>query len=98
MAMTGTGYPELLWLTAPEIIVALTALLVLVLDLGLLRRSALAVRFGATTLVAGVGCALALLMLLKFPAQGDLAAGILVVNPLTQLVQIALLAIAILVL
>jgi NADH-quinone oxidoreductase subunit N len=96
--MTGTGYPELLWLTAPEIVVALTALLVLVLDLGLLRRSALSVRFGATTMVACIGCLLALLVLLKFPAQGDLAAGMLVVNPLTQLVQIALLAIAILVL
>src|SRR5271156_5203545 len=96
--MTGTSYPELLWLTAPEIVVALTALLVLVLDLGLLRRSALAVRFGATTLVACVGCFLALLVLLEFPAQGGLAAGMLVVTPLTQLVQIALLVIAILVL
>src|ERR1700722_3332739 len=95
--MTGTGYPELLWLTAPEIVVALTALLVLVLDLGLLRRSALAVRFGATITVACIGCLLALLVVLKFPAQGELAAGMLVVNPLTQLVQIALLAIAILV-
>jgi NADH-quinone oxidoreductase subunit N len=95
--MTGTGYPELLWLTAPEIVVALTALLVLVLDLGLLRRSALAIRFGATTMVACIGCVLALLVLLKFPAQGDLPAGMLVVTPLTQLLQIALLAIAILV-
>jgi NADH-quinone oxidoreductase subunit N len=96
--MSGIGYPELLWLTAPEIVVALTALLVLVLDLGLLRRSATAVRFGATTLIAGTGCLLALLVLLKFPAQGDLPAGMLVVTLLTQLVQIALLAIAILVL
>jgi NADH-quinone oxidoreductase subunit N len=96
--MTGTGYPELLWLTAPEIVVALTALLVLVLDLGLLRRSALAIRFGATTMVACIGCLLALLVLLKFPAQGDLPAGMLVVTPLAQLLQIALLVIAILVL
>ncbi len=96
--MTGTGYPELLWLTAPEIVVALTALLVLVLDLGPLRRSALAIRFRATNLVACIGCLLAMLVLLKFPAQGGLAAGMLVVNPLTQLMQIALLAIAILVL
>ena len=96
--MTGTSYPELLWLTAPEIVVAMTALLVLVLDLGLLRRSALALRFGVTTTVACIGCLLALLVLLNFPAQGDLAAGMLVVTPLTQLVQIALLVIAILVL
>jgi NADH-quinone oxidoreductase subunit N len=96
--MTGTSYPELLWLTAPEIVVAMTALLVLVLDLGLLQRSALAIRFGATTIVACIGCLLALLVLLNFPAQGDLAAGMLVVTPLTQLVQIALIVIAILVL
>src|SRR5580658_2646499 len=95
--MTESSYPELLWLTAPEIVVAMTALLVLVLDLGLLRRSALAVRVGATTMVACIGCLLALLVLLKFPAQGDLAAGMLVVNSLTQLMQIALLAITILV-
>jgi NADH-quinone oxidoreductase subunit N len=95
--MTGASYPELLWLTAPEIVVALTALLVLVLDLGVLRRSALAIRFGATTMVACLGCLLALLVLLKFPAQGDLPAGMLVVSPLTQLVQIALMVIAILV-
>jgi len=71
---------------------------VLVLDLGPLRRSALAIRFRATNLVACIGCLLAMLVLLKFPAQGGLAAGMLVVNPLTQLMQIALLAIAILVL
>ena len=41
---------------------------------------------------------LALVVLEKFPAQGALPAGMLVVNPLTQLVQIALLALAILVL
>jgi NADH-quinone oxidoreductase subunit N len=96
--MNGSGYPELLWLTAPEIVVALVALLVLVLDLSLLRRFRLAIRFGATTLVACFGCLLAVLVLLKFPAQGDLAAGMLVVNPLTQLMEMALLTLAVLVL
>jgi NADH-quinone oxidoreductase subunit N len=96
--MTGAGYPELLWLTAPEITVALAALLVLVLDLSFLRRSALAMRFRITSLVACIGCVLALLVLLRFPAQGELPAGMLVVNPLSQLMQIALLVLAILVL
>ena len=96
--MNGASYPELLWLTAPEIVVALAALLVLLLDLSFLRRSALALRFHITTLVACIGCALAVLVLLKFPAQGELPAGMLVVNPVTQLVEIALLALAILVL
>jgi NADH-quinone oxidoreductase subunit N len=96
--MNGASYPELLWLTAPEIVVALAALLVLVFDLSFLRRSALAMRFRVTTLIACIGCVLALLVLLKFPAQGELPAEMLVVNPLTQLVEIALLALAILVL
>jgi NADH-quinone oxidoreductase subunit N len=96
--MIGSNYVELLWLTAPEITVALAALLVLVLDLSFLRRSALAMRFRITSLVACIGCILALLVLLRFPAQGELPAGMLVVNPLSQLMQIALLALAILVL
>ena len=96
--MIGASYPELLRLTAPEIVVALAALLVLVLDLSLLRRSTLALRFGVATLIASLGCLLAVVVLLKFPAQGDLPAGMLAVNPLTQLVQIALLALAILIL
>ena len=90
--------PELLWLTAPEIVVVLAALVVLVLDLSFLRRSSLAMRFRVTPLVACIGCVLALLVLLKFPAQGELPAGMLAVNPMTQLVEIALLALAILVL
>ena len=89
---------ELLRLTAPEIVVALAGLLVLILDLGFLRRAALATRFRFSSVASGIGCAIALGVLLKFPAQGGLPAGMLVVNPLTQLVQIALLVLAILVL
>jgi NADH-quinone oxidoreductase subunit N len=96
--MTGTSYAELLRLTAPEIIVALAGLLVLVLDLGVLRRTAIAVRFHSAVATGCAGCAIAWLVLERFPAQGALPAGMLVVNPLTQLMQIALLALAILVL
>ena len=70
----------------------------LVLDLSFLRRCTLAIRFRCAVLAACIGCVLALVVLVKFPAQGSLPAGMLVVNPLTQLVQIALLALAILVL
>jgi NADH-quinone oxidoreductase subunit N len=89
---------ELLRLTAPEIVVALAGLLVLILDLAFLRRATLAIRFRAAVLLSCIGCALALGVLLRFPAQGALPAGMLVVNPLTQLVQTALLVLAILVL
>ncbi len=96
--MTGTSYAELLRLTAPEIVVGLAGLLVLVLDLSLLRRAALAVRFHSAVAAGCVGCVVAWLVLAKFPVQGALPAGMLVVNPLTHLLQIALLALAILVL
>jgi NADH-quinone oxidoreductase subunit N len=89
---------ELLRLTAPEIVVALTGLLVLILDLGLLRRAMLGIRFRTTVVLSCIGCTIALGVLVKFPAHGALPAGMLVVNPLTQLVQIALLVLAMLVL
>jgi NADH-quinone oxidoreductase subunit N len=97
MEMTGSSYSELLRLTAPEIVVALTGILVLVLDLSFLRRASLALRFRSAAVAASSGCILALAMLERFSAPGSLPAGMLVVNPLTQLVQIALLVLAILV-
>jgi NADH-quinone oxidoreductase subunit N len=95
--MTGSSYLELLRLTAPEIVVALTGILVLVLDLSFLRRASLAIRFRSAAVAASSGCILALGALERFSAPGSLPAGMLVVNPLTQLVQIALLVLAILV-
>ena len=89
---------ELLRLTAPEILVALAGLMVLILDLAFLRRATLTIRFHAAVVLSCIGCAIALGVLARFPAQGALPAGMLVVNPLTQLVQIALVILAILVL
>jgi NADH-quinone oxidoreductase subunit N len=93
--MTGS-YLELLRLTAPEIVVAVTGLLVLVLDLSFLRRASLAVRFRWAAAASWSGCILALALLVRISAQGSLPGGMLVVNSLTQLVQIGLLALAIL--
>ena len=76
----------------------LTGLLVLVLDLSFLRRASLALRFRCAAFASCGGCVLALVVLEKMSAQGNLPAGMLVVNSLTQLIQIALLALAILVL
>ena len=57
--MTGTSYSELLRLTAPEIILALAGLLVLVLDLGFLRRATLATRFRSVMIASCVSCGIA---------------------------------------
>src|SRR6202035_3881647 len=88
--MTGFGYLELLGLTAPEIVVSLAGIAVLVLDLSFLRRLPLAFRFRWAVLAACSGCVLALIVLDQVSVQGSLAAGMLVVSPLTQLLQIAL--------
>src|ERR1700733_10048031 len=96
--MTGSGYFALLRLTEPEIIVALTGLLVLVLDLSLLRRTSLAIRFRGAVVCSSIGCAVALGALERLSAQGSWPAGMLVVNPLTQLLQAALLVLAVLIL
>ena len=56
--MTGSGYLALLRLTEPEIIVALTGLLVLVLDLSFLRRTSLAARFRGAVAASSIGCAI----------------------------------------
>lgn len=96
--MTGSSYLELLRLTAPEIIVALAGLFVLVLDLTFLRQATLAIRFRSAVIAACTGCVLALVGLEKVSPQGALPSGMLVANPLTQLIQIALLLLAILVL
>jgi NADH-quinone oxidoreductase subunit N len=96
--MTGSGYLELLRLTASEIVLALTGILVLVLDLSFLRRASLALRFRCVITAACSGCIVAAVVLEILSAQGSLAAGMLVVNSLTQLMQLALLVLALLVL
>lgn len=95
--MSGSSYLELLRSTAPEIVLALTALLILVLDLTFLRLRPLSVRFRSAVFTAFAGCVVAFVAIEKLPGQSSLPAGILVVNPLTQLVQMALLALAVLV-
>jgi len=93
--MSPTTYPQLLRLLWPEMIVTVTALAVVALDL-LLRRSRLRVRFAAASCVASLGCAGAILRLVLAPEQANLFDGMFLANPLTQLVQIALLVLTIL--
>ena len=86
---------ELLRLTAPEIIVALAGLLVLIVDLSLLRRATLATRVNVAVTVSCLGC---LIAFASIQTQGALPDGMLVVNPLIHLIQRSLLVLAILVL
>lgn len=94
--MNAINYSQLLQLLWPEIIVTITALAVMAVDLLFLRRAALRSRFATVAVLASAGCIAAILKLLIAPVQGILLDGIFLSNPLTHLVQAALLVITIL--
>jgi NADH-quinone oxidoreductase subunit N len=88
--MNPVNYFALLQLTLPEIIVALTALVALTIDLLAMRQSRLAIRWRVGVMIAFIGCAGAILLLLSRPQSASLYDGMLVVTPLTQLMQAVL--------
>ena len=89
------NYFELLKFAAPETIVVLTALAILAIDLTSMRTLETRLRFTVGGMIAGVGCAAAVVWTLIVPVQADVMQGMLVVGPLTQLVKICLLALTI---
>ena len=89
------SYSELLKLAAPETIVVLTALAVLAVDLTSMRGLDVRLRFTIGGMLASVGCAAAIAWMLVMPAHANALEGMLVVEPLTQLVKVALLALTI---
>ena len=94
--MIAINYTQLLQLALPEAIVVIAALIVLAMDLLFLRKYQTRVRFTMAAGLASVGCAGAILRLLLAPEQANVLDGMLLANPLTHLVQIALLILAIL--
>ncbi len=89
------SYLDLLKLAAPETIVVLAALAVLAVDLTVMRGMETRLRFIIGGLVAGVGCAAAVVWLVVVPTHGEAWGGMMVVNQLTQLVKVGLLALTI---
>jgi NADH-quinone oxidoreductase subunit N len=89
-------YGELLRLAAPETIVVAAALAVLAADLLFLRELAISFRRIIGALIACAGCIAAAAWMLALPEQANLFSGMLVVDPLTQLVKISILGLAIL--
>ena len=90
-----TGYLELLKLAAPETIVVLAALAVLAIDLTTMRELAIRTRLTVCAMFASAGCALAVVWMLVMPEHADALGGMLVVDPLTQLVKMAILVLAV---
>jgi NADH-quinone oxidoreductase subunit N len=93
--MNAMDYGQLLSLAWPQVIVTVTALIVVASDLLFFRKSRLRVRFVAASGIAVVGCAGAIFKLLQASAQVTIAEGVFVSTPLTHLVQIALLVLTI---
>ncbi len=93
--MNSINYIQLLQLAIPQVIVVLTALLVMAVDLLVVRRQAISTRFTVASSLASVGCAVAILRILLAPVQANLLDGTLIASPLTHLVQVALLALTI---
>jgi NADH-quinone oxidoreductase subunit N len=88
------SYLDLLKLALPETIVLLGALAALVAD-STMRGLAVRFRFLIGGMIAAVGCAAAIAWMLLAPGIGSAPGGMLAVDPLTQLVQIALLVLTI---
>ncbi len=93
--MAVISYAHLFHLVLPEILVVAAALIVLSVDLLFLRARSMQLRFKVATALGSLGCAAAILRLLQSPEQANILNGIFLTNPLTHLVQIALLVLAI---
>jgi NADH-quinone oxidoreductase subunit N len=89
--MSGVSYLELLKLAAPEAILVLTVLALLAADILALRGLDLRVRLLIGAMISCVGCAVAIAWMLVLPQHATFLQGMLVVNPLTQLIKVALL-------
>jgi NADH-quinone oxidoreductase subunit N len=84
-------YFQLLKLCAPETIVVVTALVVLFLDLAWLRTEPNCTRMTLAAMFTAFGCVAAFMWMLVVPEKASLLNGMLVVDPLTQLVKQSLL-------
>jgi NADH-quinone oxidoreductase subunit N len=93
--MSAVNYLELLRLAAPETILVLTVLVLLAADLLALRGLELRFRLLVSAMISCVGCAVAIAWMLALPQQGNFLEGMLVVEPLTQLIKVALLVLTI---
>lgn len=91
------NYLELLKLAMPETIVSVAALAALFVDLGVMRAAEPKFRRVVGAMIAGLGCSVAIFWMYQAPPLGGagLPGGILVVDPLTQLVKQALLVLAV---
>lgn len=97
--MTGLSYKELLLLALPQTMVVLAGLIALALDVSLFRQSTSRVRFSVGAATAFVGSMAATCWIILARSHGTIQtiqSGMLLSNPLTRLIQVALLLLAVL--
>ena len=93
--MSPLNYAQLWQLALPQVLVVVAALVALAVDLLWLRARPIHTRFTVAALLGSLGCVLAIARIVSSTAQANLLDGTLLANPLTHLVQITLLALAI---
>ena len=89
------SYLELFKLVVPEILVTLAALVALAADLLTMRGLERHFRLVIGALISCVGCAAAIAWMLVLPEHTNFLQGTLVIDPLTQLVKVGVLSLAI---
>ena len=90
--MAAVSYLEVLKLAMPETILTVTAFAVLFVDLTVMRGAGRAYRRRVSAALAGLGCLVSTIWMIQFPAAGVIGDGVLVADPLTRLVKVALVA------
>ncbi len=95
--MIAVGFSELFRLVLPEVIVIAAALAVLSVDLLFMRAAATRARSTMGAMISSIGCVVAIAQMLMVPQQANVFDGMLVISPQTQMIQIALLVMAMLV-
>jgi NADH-quinone oxidoreductase subunit N len=93
--MTSVHYLEVLRLAMPETIVAVAALGVLFVDLGGMRGVDPVFRRMVGAAISAAGCLVAIFWMFQIRDHGELAGGVLIVDPLTQLVKQAVLVLTV---
>jgi NADH-quinone oxidoreductase subunit N len=87
----GVNYGNLFFTTLPETILEVVSLLVLIVDLGWLRKSTQATRMAVACALGVLGSALAIVWLYAHPQSSSVADGALVATPLVAAAQIGIL-------
>ena len=94
--MISVNYVDLLRLILPETIIVLAALCVLTVDLMFLRASESRLRSSVGAALSLIGCAAAITWIVLTPQSVNILDGTLVLTPLVQRIQVALLVLTML--